>query len=193
MATREIMAGPVAGYAAANLIRLRTLRGLTVRALSDRLTKTGRPLQPTAISKIEQGDRRVDVDDLSALALALKVNPSALLLPSHAGNEPIPLTSHVSAPGWAVWSWADGDEPLPTRPDEPDPIYGENTDPYNTDDEREDFQRVARPADLRRRQQHPLVKTTAALLGRVTRLAMLADDSDLEGHETRMRGARAAW
>ncbi|MGE5698322.1 MAG: hypothetical protein ACM4D3_24660, partial [Candidatus Sericytochromatia bacterium] len=40
---------------------------------------------------------------------------------------------------------------------------------------------------------HPLVKTTAALLGRVTRLAMLADDSDLEGHETRMRGARAAW
>lgn len=43
--------------------------------------EAGRPLGHTAISDIENGSRRVDVDDLMAIASALGVAPNALLLP----------------------------------------------------------------------------------------------------------------
>jgi transcriptional regulator with XRE-family HTH domain len=46
---------------------------------SDRLTRVGRPILPSGLSKIESGDRRVDVDDLVGIAAALGVMPDRLL------------------------------------------------------------------------------------------------------------------
>jgi hypothetical protein len=47
--------------------------------LSDRLAEVGRPIVPSGLSKIELGNRRVDVDDLTALAAALDTIPNDLL------------------------------------------------------------------------------------------------------------------
>ncbi|WP_435285948.1 hypothetical protein [Streptomyces bacillaris] len=118
------------------------LRGRTsVRELSARLTKLGRPILPSGITKMEQGKRRVDVDDLLALAAALQVTPTRLLLgppptdgktenPAHrevwehvdawvdeAGHRHPPeqllrLAPDLALEPWDAWVWAQGDMPL---------------------------------------------------------------------------------
>lgn len=67
---------------AANIKRLREAQGLSLRALSRRLEETDRRLSADALNKIENGAnpeakhiRRVDADDLVAIAVALNVNP----------------------------------------------------------------------------------------------------------------------
>ena len=64
---------------AAEIRRRREQSKLSLQTLSSYLEALGRPILPSGISKIEQGDRRVDVDDLVALADALGTVPSALL------------------------------------------------------------------------------------------------------------------
>lgn len=147
--------GPTGERVAANLKRLRGR--MPVREFSTRLAEVGRPILPSGITKIEQGLRRVDADDLVALAVALGVNPSALLLPPQAGEDEVPLTSTVRAPAWAAWQWADGYAPLPTRSADDD------EDPHNTPDEWSEFLRAARPADLVREAEHPLMRAVVQL------------------------------
>ena len=65
---------------ARNVRLLRQGRGLTYVALSARLTEIGHPILDTGLMKLEKGNRRVDTDDLVALAEALEVEPGALLL-----------------------------------------------------------------------------------------------------------------
>lgn len=50
--------------------------------LSRKLAEMGREIPPLGLRRIETGERRVDVDDLVALALALDLSPLALLLPT---------------------------------------------------------------------------------------------------------------
>ena len=50
-----------------------------LRDVSGRLAAAGRPMAHNTVSEIERGARRVDVDDLMALAAALDVSPIALL------------------------------------------------------------------------------------------------------------------
>lgn len=110
-----------------------------MRELSARLSKLGRPILPSGITKIEQGSRRVDVDDLVALAVALKVTPTRLLLgppptdgpddPAHEeawewvdwedsqGNKRAPfplirLAPELALEPWDAWPWALGETPL---------------------------------------------------------------------------------
>ncbi|MFJ6729355.1 helix-turn-helix domain-containing protein [Streptomyces sp. NPDC091281] len=72
----------VTGHQVANNIgRLRKRRGLSVYALSDLVHRLGRQVSPDAVSKIEHCKRQVTVDDLSALAAALDVEPQYLLSP----------------------------------------------------------------------------------------------------------------
>lgn len=69
--------GPTAENVAKNL---RQLRGsISLRTLSARLEDVGHPLSASALQRIEGGDRRVDVDDLSALSVVLGVSPIGLL------------------------------------------------------------------------------------------------------------------
>ncbi|MFI1678799.1 helix-turn-helix domain-containing protein [Streptomyces sp. NPDC020607] len=117
------------------------LRGRTsVRELSARLAKLGRPILPSGITKLEQGQRRVDVDDLVALAVALQVTPTRLLMgppptdgtvhdPAHdeawewnewtdskgQKREPIPvirLAPELALEPWDAWPWALGEAPI---------------------------------------------------------------------------------
>lgn len=64
---------------AAHIRRIRESNGWTLHEMSDRLTRYGRPILPSGLSKIEAGTRRVDVDDLVAIAAALGVMPDRLL------------------------------------------------------------------------------------------------------------------
>lgn len=159
---QEVERGPVSDYVAENVAALRRARGLSQQELSARLTELGRPMLPSALSKIEGRDRGVDVDDLIALAVALGVNPSRLLLPGNAGDDEALLTSTLAVPGWAAWQWADASAPLPTRSD------AEGY--YNSEEEHEDFQLHSRPAEIRRELRHPLMLATNRLVFSVRRV-----------------------
>lgn len=112
--------GPTTRHAAANVLRLRKARGLSTTRLAAALKQSGHPIPATGITRIEKGERRIDVDDLVALATVLEVSPTALLLPTLGdGSEPCQLTDSVSVPAAAAWEWADGQAPL--RRSEEDP------------------------------------------------------------------------
>ena len=99
MGTRKVELGEVGHTVKAQVRRLREQRGLSLQALSERLQTVGRPILPSGLSKIEAGDRRVDVDDLVALAEALGTVPDDLLTPNAApkGVEPAEALLRVAA------------------------------------------------------------------------------------------------
>ncbi len=114
-------ASPVAARVGANIRHFRALRGVSVRELSARLGELGRPILPSGITKLEKGGRRVDVDELIALAVALGVNPNALLLlPYGQEDSKVQLIDSVTVSWHRAWGWATGDVPLdgPARPSE---------------------------------------------------------------------------
>lgn len=62
------------------------------------------------LTKIEQGRRPVDADDLVALALALDTTPNRLLLPEGAANdEYVKPTENLEMNEGTAWRWATGD------------------------------------------------------------------------------------
>jgi len=97
----------------ANVSRLRKSRGLTTYQLAQRMAEAGRPIPQSGISRIESGTRRVDVDDLTALAGVLGVSPSALLLPlDDSPGSTIEITGAGTVAADVAWDWADGKRPL---------------------------------------------------------------------------------
>ncbi|MEO9009896.1 MAG: helix-turn-helix transcriptional regulator [Nakamurella sp.] len=74
-------AGITHQHVATNLRAARQAIGMDVRTAARLTTEAGRKLSPSGISKIENGDRRVDVDDITALAYVLRTTPAALLTP----------------------------------------------------------------------------------------------------------------
>lgn len=78
--------GPVGHVLAANVKHIRESQRLTFVALSERLTDVGRPIAVLGLRRIERGERRVDADDLLALAYALGVNPVDLLVSADADD-----------------------------------------------------------------------------------------------------------
>lgn len=97
----------------ANVKTLREAAGLTFRALSERLAGLGRQMLPSGLHRLEQGRRRIDADELVALALALGVTPNRLLLPPDADGATVELTAGVETRALYAWMWANGSAPLP--------------------------------------------------------------------------------
>ncbi|MEU0447361.1 TIR domain-containing protein [Streptomyces tendae] len=99
--------GPTGRRVAERLGQIRRERNLTQGQLSQRLAALERPIAVAALSKIEQGSRRVDADDLVALALAMDVTPNELLLATSARqDEAVQLTPARSMEGAEAWQWA---------------------------------------------------------------------------------------
>ncbi len=73
-------------YVAGNIRAARQAIGMDLRTMSKLLTDAGRKLSPSGISKLEAGDRRVDVDDLTVIAYLLRTSPAALLTPPDTGS-----------------------------------------------------------------------------------------------------------
>ncbi|HLQ55152.1 MAG TPA: helix-turn-helix transcriptional regulator [Streptosporangiaceae bacterium] len=114
--------GPTSERLAANLGEARQLRDLTTAALAGRLRDLGQPVHDTAITKIQKLDRRVDVDEVVALAAALRVTVNWLLLPETdppgraAAHALTPAAPHGGHTANELWSWATGEVPLPGLP-----------------------------------------------------------------------------
>jgi transcriptional regulator with XRE-family HTH domain len=91
---------------AANISRVRKSQQILLQELEERLTKIGHRISFSGLSKIERGERRVDVDDLMAIAVALDVSPLGLLLPVDV--EPAAIIDTTGAKGSAAlfWQWA---------------------------------------------------------------------------------------
>lgn len=127
---RKIDLGPTGRLVSANIRALRTSSNLTYAALSRRLSDLGRPIAVLGLTRIENGERRVDADDLVALAFALSVNPNALLLPAApTSDEVVEITGCAPLPAGQVWSWADGVRPLDATGRGPDVEFGHRTRP----------------------------------------------------------------
>ncbi|MGY1636037.1 helix-turn-helix domain-containing protein [Geodermatophilus sp. SYSU D00742] len=127
--SREITRGPTAAQVSRNVADLRRARGLSLGQLSEVMSDLGRPILASGLGKIETGERRVDVDDLVALALALGVSPVRLLLPieAHAMTEApegdrvdllhgrssssVEIGPGQFMPWQRAWEWMCGDEP----------------------------------------------------------------------------------
>ncbi|WP_197415459.1 helix-turn-helix transcriptional regulator [Mycobacterium sp. IS-1590] len=98
-----------------NLRRIRNLRELTVRDLSARLKALGLSLSPSGVSEVENAVRKVGIDELLIIAMALNTSIIELVSPQNwttklqvaKGAEPI-RTDRLRAwiKGEAPWSKA---------------------------------------------------------------------------------------
>ncbi|WP_058741735.1 helix-turn-helix domain-containing protein [Curtobacterium citreum] len=109
--------GPTGRAVAENLKRIRVAAGMTQAQLAEAVREVGYSIPTAAIGKIETQDRRVDVDDLVVLAVALNVSPLGLLMPWT--PRPTDAVEVTGIPGQDrsidVWRWATGQAPLVTR------------------------------------------------------------------------------
>jgi transcriptional regulator with XRE-family HTH domain len=93
-----------------NIRDIRDRKGMSAPELSVRLKKLNRGIPPLGIHRIEVGDRRVDVDDLVAFAVALDVSPVTLLMPADVDvTDPVQVTGLLEpAAAIGVWEWLRG-------------------------------------------------------------------------------------
>ncbi|MGW5273595.1 helix-turn-helix domain-containing protein [Streptomyces sp. NPDC004044] len=184
--------GPASQHVSANLPRLRKARGLSTTALAAELKEQGQYIPPTGITRIEKGERRVDADDLIALALVLNVSPLTLLLPPQWSDEQVQLTSRVSLPARTAWLWAEGRAPATD--------WATGTGGADLDDEaeqeyfrrREQYETLAHPAERRRAAQHPAniaAETASAMVGRLVRAVEAGNKGAVE-RQARITKAR---
>ncbi|SCF22762.1 helix-turn-helix domain-containing protein [Micromonospora mirobrigensis] len=88
----------------------RDQRKLSAQGLADRIKELGGSLSRVAISKIENGDRGVSLDEWLQLAHALAVPPPLLFIDLKTGAD-IAIAPNVALHPWLVWRWATGQEP----------------------------------------------------------------------------------
>ncbi len=137
-----------------NIKSARDRRGLSQQQLAARLGELGRPMQASAVAKVESGDRRVDVDDLTAFAVALNVPVARLLLPDVTEDDEVHVVPAYPVPMWNAWQWANGEHSLWTSGDD-------GNDP---EVQRRDLDFVAEhPLWLRVREAHPLMRAARHL------------------------------
>lgn len=94
---------------AKNIRRMRLERGLAFTEVAEQLSLLGRDIPTWGLRKIESGGRRVDVDDLVAIAVVLRTSPASLLMP---GIDQVGPTDRVAimnagpvADANDVWAW----------------------------------------------------------------------------------------
>lgn len=160
MGTRTITRGPIAEAVARNIRAVRERRGLTQAQLAALMGTVGRPMVPTAMAKIEAGDRRVDVDDLVAFALVLNVSPPRLLVSVEDLDEVVWLAPARDTPAWTAWQWATGQHALSV----------DHEDIRGAEVQRRELDYMAeRPTWLRSLESHPLMQAIRHLQWAATR------------------------
>lgn len=109
--------GPASRAVAANIEALRTYQNLSYAELSRRLERAGQPIPILGLRRIESLDRKVDADDLCAIAAALNVAPITLLMPNVRGGRDPHETVYTSGhkgrlTATRLWDWLRAVEPL---------------------------------------------------------------------------------
>lgn len=105
MVTKKNPLGPTGDTVHENILRYRTLLNLGYADLARRLEAIGRPIPVLGLSRIERGERRVDVDDLMALAVALGVSPTSLLLPDTADSDDSVTATGIAGTAGDLLGW----------------------------------------------------------------------------------------
>lgn len=109
-----------------NLRSIRRARNMSLRDVETALARIGHPIALSGLSKIENRDRRVDVDDLTALAIALDVSPLALLIPPTRSHRDVVEVTGAKTSAARLWWWGTGERPLDDRAnDVGDPVSPE--------------------------------------------------------------------
>lgn len=122
---------------ARNVARLRNARGYSTSRLSKLLEDAGRPITASSITKLELGQRKVDIDDLMTLAVVLRVSPTALLMPPTANpDDAVDITGEGEISADVAWAWTLGERPLDLPTDDDGEVWA-------------DFQTHSRPPGLR--------------------------------------------
>lgn len=107
--------GPTGLALAQNVRRIRETRRLGYAELSRLLADLGRDIPPLGLRRVEAGERRVDADDLVALAIALGVSPITWLMPAaEKASDLVEVTGFPGrVPAEKFWSWLTADRALP--------------------------------------------------------------------------------
>jgi hypothetical protein len=109
MAQEDTRVGPAGTALARNIARVREAQRLSYPALSRELAKAGRPIPELGLRRIEKGERRVDFDDLLAIAYVLEVCPVDLMVSNEATDEePYPVTPAKEFHAGSVRDWISG-------------------------------------------------------------------------------------
>lgn len=114
--------GTTGATVAKNIRRIRLARGFAYTELSERLALLEREIPTWGLRKIESGGRRVDVDDLMAMASALGVSPITFLMADrNEDDQPLEPDDVVPITGWLkpiparwLWGWLTARHPLVT-------------------------------------------------------------------------------
>ncbi|MFT4086768.1 MAG: helix-turn-helix transcriptional regulator [Gordonia sp. (in: high G+C Gram-positive bacteria)] len=105
--------GPTGNTVRRNLITWRVRRDFTQTQLAERVSAQGRPMTRQALGDIELGRRRVDADDLVALAIALDITPGALLMPETRRRlQEVRPTNETTVDAATLWYWLSNKTPL---------------------------------------------------------------------------------
>lgn len=107
MAGKEILEGQTGLSVRGNIARVRKERDMSWAQMSRFLSKAGRPISALGLRRIEDGSRRVDVDDLMAIAIVLDVTPNDLLLPQRDAGS-VSVTGADNRDAAHLWDWAQG-------------------------------------------------------------------------------------
>lgn len=112
---RGNLKGPTSAVVARSVRQERQAKKMDLAGLSDALADVGWPIPVAALSRLENGLRRIDVDDLMALSIALRVTPMQLLLNPHAGVSPPATGMPGDMSEDEVSAWASGEVGLSTE------------------------------------------------------------------------------
>ncbi|MDV6293299.1 helix-turn-helix domain-containing protein [Rhodococcus aetherivorans] len=113
MAGKKNELGPTGQTAADNVKRIRERQRITYAELSRTLQYLGRSIPPLGLRRIEEGERRIDVDDLVALSAALGVSPITLLMPDTTTDTELVEASGVKqVPAGELWQWMRTEMPI---------------------------------------------------------------------------------
>lgn len=170
---------------AEEISRRRRAMGITAQQLADRIAAGGGKLSRQAISKVENHDRAVAIEELLHLARALEVPPILLLFPVGLVDEVEVLPDRAN-PAWDCAKWFMGD-------------IATSTDPADIDA----WHRGAAPISWHRR--HDELQNMWNLVSRYVvdaRAGMRSADSDndretfrrrVEEEEARLAGVEERW
>ncbi|MFJ7242362.1 hypothetical protein ACIQWB_35285 [Streptomyces olivaceus] len=162
---------------------VRKARGWAMPRLREEMASQGRHLPATGVIKTESGERRVDVDDLVALALALNVSPLTLLLPDSWSEEDVWLTERRRVQSRTAWLWGQGLAPAEDG--------GPEADDQAAYRAGEEFRALALPAERRRASEHPANREAQELAEMVARLVQ-ASGFSVDGESPSVKRALRA-
>lgn len=117
MAGKGISEGATGRTVRENIRRIREARDMSWAQMSRFLDRAERPIAALGLRRIEDGSRRIDVDDLMAIAVVLDVAPNDLLLPPPGSDEVEASGGLAGFSADQLWEWAlsrgqlDSDEP----------------------------------------------------------------------------------